>query len=67
MYEIVRTERVAEGISLVVITPGGKEELVFRFSELIDRGINAFHLLEAPHKYLCDPRTRSISRKRMKA
>lgn len=64
MYEIVRTERVAEGISLVVMTPDGEKRLIFGFPELIDREINAFHLLEAPHKYLCDPGTRSISRKR---
>jgi hypothetical protein len=67
MHEIVRTERVAEGISLTVLTPDGEKRLVFGFPELIDRGINAFHLLEAPHKYLCDPETRSIARKRMKA
>jgi hypothetical protein len=63
MYEIIRAERVAEGISLSVLTPDGEKRLVFSFPELIDRGINAFHLLEAPQKYLCDPRSRTVARK----
>ena len=66
MYEIVRTERVAEGIFLSVKTPEGEKRLVFSFPELIDKGINAFHLLEAPYKYICDPETRTISRKQRK-
>lgn len=66
MYEIIRAERVAEGISLTVKTPDGEKRLVFSFPELIDRGINAFHLLEVPQKYQCDPSLRTISRKHRK-
>jgi hypothetical protein len=63
MYEITRAERATEGISLSVRTPDGEKRLTFSFSELIDREINAFHLLEVPQKYLCDPKSRTISRK----
>lgn len=63
MYEIIRADRVAEGISLTVKAPDGEMRLRFSFPELIDRGINAFHLLEAPQKYLCDPQSRTIARK----
>ena len=63
MYEIIRAERVAEGLSLSIKTPDGEKQIVFSFPELIDRDINAFHLLEVPQKYLCDPKSRTISRK----
>jgi hypothetical protein len=66
MYEIIRAVRVAEGISLTVMTPDGEKRLIFSFPELIEREINAFHLLEAPQKYLCDPRLRTIARKQRK-
>jgi hypothetical protein len=66
MNEIVRAERVSDGILLTVKTPEGNENVTFSFSDLIDREINAFHLLEAPYKYLCDPRARTIARKQRK-
>jgi len=66
MDEIVRAERVAKGILLTVKTKDGERDLIFEFSELIDRGINALHLLQAPHKYLCDPEERIIMRRHRK-
>ena len=56
------TERVKEGILLIVETPAGKEEVIFGFGELVKREINALHLLQFPQKYLCDPQARVIRR-----
>ncbi len=67
MDEIIRAERVAEGILLTVKTKDGERDVVFGFSELIDREINALHLLQAPHKYLCDPEGRIIMRRHRRA
>jgi hypothetical protein len=66
MDEIVRAKRVAEGILLTVKTKDGEKDVIFGFSELIDREINALHLLQAPHKYLCDPKGRIIVRRHRK-
>ncbi len=63
MDEITGTERVAEGILLRVKTSEGERELVFSFPELIDRQVNALHLLQFPQKYLCDPENRTVMRK----
>ncbi len=63
MDEITGTERVEDGILLRVKTGSGERELVFTFRELIDSQVNALHLLQFPHKYLCDPETRVIVRK----
>ena len=66
MDEIAGTERVAEGILLQVKTRSGERELVFTFKELIDSQVNALHLLQFPHKYLCDPEARVIVRRQRK-
>ena len=66
MDEITGTERVEDGILLRVKTGSGERELVFTFRELIDSQVNALHLLQFPHKYLCDPETRVIVRKQRK-
>jgi hypothetical protein len=66
MDEITGTDRVAEGILLMVKTGSGERRGVFPFSELIDSQVNALHLLQFPHKYLCDPETRVIVRKQWK-
>jgi hypothetical protein len=66
MDEIIRTERVPEGILLTVKTGDEEKDLVFGFPELIDQEINALHLLVAPHKYLCDPEKRIITRRHRK-
>ena len=55
--------RVKEGILLRVETPSGVKEVLFGFSELVEMKINALHLLQFPHKYLCDPLTRKIRRR----
>jgi hypothetical protein len=66
MEEIIRAERVADGILLAVKIPGGEKNVTFGFSELVDREINALHLLQVPHKYLCDPEARIIERRHRK-
>jgi hypothetical protein len=66
MDEIIRAERVPEGILITVKSRDGEKDVVFGFPDLIDMGINAFHLLQAPHKYLCDTGNRIISRKHRK-
>jgi hypothetical protein len=63
MNEISRAERVPEGIRLTVKTADGEENVIFGFSELIAKEINALHLLQAPHKYLFDPEERIITRR----
>jgi len=63
MDVISGTERVKEGILLLVVTPAGKEEVIFGFGELVKMEINALHLLQFPQKYLCDPEARVIRRR----
>jgi hypothetical protein len=63
MHDITGTERVAEGILLRIATPSGGREVAFGFDELIRMEINALHILQYPHKYLCDPDARIIRRR----
>lgn len=63
MDEITGTERVREGILLRLMTETGETEVLFEFRDLIAMNVNALHLLQFPHKYLCDPRAMLIIRK----
>lgn len=63
MEEITGTERVKEGIVLRVKTKTGEKEVLFEFRDLIALKVNALHLLQVPHKYLCDPAAMIIIRK----
>lgn len=63
MDEITGTERVKEGIMLRVKTKTGEKEVLFEFRDLIAMKVNALHLLQSPHKYLCDPPAMIITRK----
>mgnify|MGYP001228307696 CR=1 FL=1 len=67
MDEITGTERVKEGIVLRVKTKTGEEEVLFEFRDLIAMKVNALHVLQSPHKYLCDPAAMIIIRKPRKS
>jgi hypothetical protein len=63
MDEITGTERVKEGIMLRLKTKTGEREVLFEFRDLIAMKVNVLHLLQFPHKYLCDPLAMIIIRK----
>jgi len=63
MEDIIGTERVEKGILLHVRTSNGIKDVLFEFRELIDMKVNALHLLQSPHKYLCIIESHRITRR----
>jgi hypothetical protein len=54
MYTIESSKKMENGIVVFYIQKGEKKFESFNYQELIDRKINAFDLLEHPHRYRVD-------------
>jgi hypothetical protein len=54
MYDIESSKKMENGIVVFYIQKGEKKFESFNYQELIDQKINAFDLLEHPHRYRID-------------
>jgi hypothetical protein len=60
MYEIESSRKMENGIVVFFHLKGEKKFESFNYQELIDQKINAFDLLEHPHRYRVDDELHKI-------
>jgi hypothetical protein len=60
MQQVLRTERLGDGVKVVWEKDGKEMTAYFSFSQLIDRRLNALDVLNTPGNYGVDEKTGEI-------